>query len=200
MITKALTLILSELRSYIGASGVGADPDAPEYVVLGNIAQADAPDLTPPIRERVVLSLVNVHEEATLKNQPFREAVNGRVRYRNAPAFLNLFLLFSANYDDYENALVRLTQVIEFFQGRNVFTYNDAPVAELMGEEGVQELRLVLSLYSMTFEQVNHLWGSLGGKQYPFVLYKLRLVKVFSDRTELTAPLIEEVEGRETLD
>ena len=27
-------------------------------------------------------------------------------------------------------------------------------------------------------EEVNHLWGTLGGKQYPFVLYTLRLLEL----------------------
>ena len=25
-------------------------------------------------------------------------------------------------------------------------------------------------------EEVNHLWGTLGGKQYPFVLYMMRML------------------------
>jgi hypothetical protein len=27
-------------------------------------------------------------------------------------------------------------------------------------------------------EEVNHMWGTLGGKQYPFVLYSLRLLEL----------------------
>ncbi len=201
MISKALRLIVDQLRQYIASTDTVAGAiDAPDYVVLGNIALADVPDLTPTIKERTVLSLVNTSEESTLKNLPDHERRGGEVRYRSAPVHLNLFLLFSANYDDYENALVRLSQVIEFFQGKNVFTYQDSPMDEFQDDSEVAEMKLILDLYTMTFEQINYLWGSLGGKQVPFVMYKLRLVKVQVDRTQGTGALIEEiVSAEETL-
>lgn len=200
MLAKALRLIRTQLRQYIASTETGAvGPDAPEYVVLGNIALADVPDLTPPIRQRLVLSMVNVNEEATFKNAPAYERVGLDTRYRNPPVHLNLFLLFSANYDDYENALTRLSQVITFFQGKNVFTFLDAPLDEFIGDDEVAEVRLMLDLYTLTFEQINYLWGSLGGKQVPFVMYKLRLVKLDADRTRATGSLIEEITSRESV-
>ena len=200
MLAKALRLISTQLRQYIASTDPGAtDPDAPNYVVLGNIALADVSDLSPPIRQRVVLSMVNVNEEATFKNLPNYDRLGGETRYRNAPVHLNLFLLFSANYDDYENALRRLSQVITFFQGKNVFTFRDAPMDEFLDDAEVADFKLVLDLYTLTFEQINYLWGSLGGKQVPFVMYKLRLVKVQADRTRAAGALIEEVQSRESL-
>jgi hypothetical protein len=51
-----------------------------------------------------------------------------------------------------------------------------------------------MELYTLTFEQINHLWGSLGGKQMPFVMYKLRLIAL-TDRTIVReVPLIEEID------
>jgi hypothetical protein len=35
-----------------------------------------------------------------------------------------------------------------------------------------------MDLYSPNMEEVNHLWGTLGGKQYPFVLYTLRMLEL----------------------
>jgi len=43
------------------------------------------------------------------------------------------------------------------------------------------EFMLILDLYSPTFEQANYLWSTLGGKQYPHALYKMRLVEVKKD-------------------
>jgi len=60
-------------------------------------------------------------------------------------------------------------------------------------------MRIIMELYTLTFEQINHLWGSLGGKQVPFVMYKARLVKIQHQITE-EAPLIEQIENNfETL-
>ena len=204
MIAKALRLLTTQLRQYIASTDTVPDPpDATEppspYVVLGNIALADVPDLSPPIRQRTVLSMVNVHEEAAFKNAPHYERNGTDTRYRNAPVHMNLFLLFSANYDLYENALIRLSQVIEFFQGKNVFTFLDAPLPEFIGDEELAEVRLILDLYTLSFEQINYLWGSLGGKQVPSVMYKMRLIKLKADRTLAAGKLIEEIESREDI-
>ena len=66
-------------------------------------------------------------------------------------------------------------------------------------DEDVQDMRLVLELYTLTFEQINYLWGSLGGKQMPFALYKLRLVEVEADRTRAVGAPIETIEANEVI-
>ena len=106
-------------------------------------------------------------------------------------------MLFSANYDNYDTALRRLSQVVTFFQGKNTFTLKNSPVPELIGDATI-EIRLILDLFALTFEQVNYLWASLGGKQMPFVLYKVRLVRIQADRTEAEVPVIEEISADET--
>lgn len=196
MIANAINLILRELRGHLAASNPSESNDADEFVVLGNIALADVPDQTPPIRERVVISVVNVAEEVTFKNAPHYERVGNATRYRNAPAYLNLFVLFSANYANYETALRRLSQVITFFQGKSVFTLQNSPHSTTVGD-AMAEMRLIMELFALTFEQVNYLWASLGGKQVPFVLYKVRLVRVQADRATGEGPVIEEVAAEE---
>ncbi len=197
MIANAANLILRELRAFLTASSASESNDAPDFVVLGNIAMADAPDLTPPIRERVVISVVNIAEESTFKNAPHFERAGTTTRYRNAPKYLNLFVLFSANYTNYETALRRLSQVVTFFQGKNVFTLQDSPTPSTV-DDPIAEMRLIMEMFALSFEQVNYLWASLGGKQMPFVMYKVRLVRVQADRRTREAPVIEEVAADET--
>ncbi len=60
------------------------------------------------------------------------------------------------------------------------------------------ELKLNIELYTLTFEQINHLWGSLGGKQVPFAMYKVRLVRI-QENTRQDAPLIETIRTVETV-
>ncbi|WP_239026982.1 Pvc16 family protein [Geomonas oryzisoli] len=38
----------------------------------------------------------------------------------------------------------------------------------------LQSFKLIFDIYSPTLEEVHHLWGPLGGKQYPFILYIMR--------------------------
>jgi hypothetical protein len=49
-------------------------------------------------------------------------------------------------------------------------------------------------MYTLTFEQINHLWGSLGGRQIPFVMYKVRMVAITERSIRREVPLIEEVD------
>jgi hypothetical protein len=191
MIANAINLILTELRSYIASSAGASDIDESDYVVPGNIAMVDTPDLSDLMRNRVVSSVVNIAEEATFKNSAHYALRDGLTRYRNAPAFLNLYVLFSANYNHYETALRRLSQVVTFFQGKNIFSLKDSPNETLLDDK--TEMRLIMELFALTFEQVNYLWASLGGKQMPFLLYKLRIVRVDADRTQAEAPAIEEI-------
>ena len=45
------------------------------------------------------------------------------------------------------------------------------------------ELSITMELVALSLEEINHLWGALGGKQLPFVAYRGRLVVLEEDRT-----------------
>jgi hypothetical protein len=60
--------------------------------------------------------------------------------------------------------------------------------------EGLPDrFRIILDLYSLSFEQINYLWSTLGGKQHPFVCYKLRMVEVERESTTATRGVIRQV-------
>jgi hypothetical protein len=42
----------------------------------------------------------------------------------------------------------------------------------------LESFKLNIDLYSPSLEEVNHLWGTLGGKQYPFALYLLTMLEL----------------------
>ena len=191
MISQALTLIITQLNHYIPSPVANVDE-----VVLGNIALNELPGQD-EIKDKVVISLVNVEEESTLKNTlTYRKAMD-KVSYTEPPVHLNLYLLFAAHYPEaYKTALIRLSEVIRFFQSRKTFSIPKAqPLSEVLDltDPDTLELYLTLELYTMTFEQINHLWGALGGKQMPFVLYKARLVTIQDRKVTGEGRLIEEI-------
>lgn len=198
MINNALELLRSELDTYV--KGLPGNTD-PKYVTLGNVALMDAEN-SDALRNTLLITLVNVEEESTLKNVKIvQKQANGSVRFENPPVHLNLYVLICANFpDNYDNALIRLSQAIRFFQGKRVFNLQNAVSTSLKNKAAdpdeperleIQEMEILLDLYTMTFEQINHLWGSLGGKQIPFVMYKARLVKIREPRYAGDAPPIE---------
>lgn len=187
MIHDALQLIANQLNAALPSAG------GSRSVILGNIAQMESE--TKDELKQVVLSLVNVEEDTALKNGPHSRLKDGKVIYENRPVNLHLYLLFCANNTDYATALKRLGSIIEFFQGRNVFTIRNSPNLENLSHtaDELAGFRLSLELHSLSFEQINHLWGSLGGKQVPFVLYRARLVSLSAGEFRTAGPPIEEI-------
>jgi hypothetical protein len=192
MIDTALILLRDELISYLSTR------DSATVIVdnIGLFESAAGNELT----DNIVISLVNIEEESTLKNQPAlkRPFVNSAI-YQNPPVFLNLYVLFTCNYSgtNYLLALKRLSYIIRFIQSKNSFSASSSVSGGSLDltEDDILDLRFTLELYTLTFEQVNHLWGSLGGRQIPFAMYKLRLVAITERALVREVPLIEEIES-----
>lgn len=199
MISDAVRLIADELGEYLEQdyrAGFNSSD-----LVLDNIA--DLENDRDRFFSKVIMTLVNVEEESTLKNgmHYVKNSATGKLDYKEPPVFVNLYLLFCATYDatggQYELALHRLSLIIQFFQSKRVFTAQNSPgssvsTATVLSDQEKNELRILLELYTLTFEQINHLWGSLGGKQVPSVMYKARLVKV-EGRIRQEGDVIEEI-------
>ncbi len=190
MIDKAIVLLRDELDKYIDLS-IGAAEVVIDNIGLLETANADS------LTRRIVITLVNIEEESTLKNStPIRKGFGTSTIYENPPVFLNLYILITCNYSggDYEAALQRLSAVVKFFQSRNSFSYSSLSGGLLPTAADQLELKFTMELYTLTFEQINHLWGSLGGRQIPFVMYKLRLVALTERALVRDVPVIEEIE------
>jgi hypothetical protein len=172
---------------------------------LGNVAEgfgSNGSGSSGLPRNLLYLSMVNLKEEKTLKNLPnyARNDATLKVSYENSPVFLNVQILVTATHTDYTNALTALSRVIRFFQFRNVFTQDNVAPASITTSsvpikpiDQMEEFKLIFDLYSPTMEEVNHLWGTLGGKQYPFVLYLLRMLDLKFKAVQSEAGLITEV-------
>ena len=195
MIDAAFALLNNQLAAYIESMG-GDKLD----VIMANIAAIDAANSNLDLERKVILSLVNIEEEAALKNAgPIYRNVK-TLNYVNPPIYLNLYLLITAHYEKYEDALTRLSNVIQFFQGKNSFTLKNSPPNDmLLNPETYEDIQLHLEMFSLSFEQLNHLWGSLGGKQWPSVLYKVRLVKITENRITAQGPIIEEIQTKDNI-
>jgi len=199
MIYDSVKLIKEQLAKYIELNN-GLEDE----VVLGNIGmlEADGSELD----EKVVVSLVNIEEERALKNSRALRRSQDGVEYKNPPVHLNLYLLFSANYSNgptsYEKALQKLSLVIQFFQKKHVFTVQNASTESALDSVFDPEkngIRVIVNMYTTTFEQLNHLWGSLGGKQVPSILYRCWLVQIQDEQILQTGSLIEQIRSSENI-
>lgn len=201
MISHALTIVMNELESHLA----DAYQTSSQQVRLGNVAEglgSGSGNGNPSVpRDVICLSLVNVKEEKALKNLPnyVRNETKQTIAYENQPVFLNCQVLVTATHNSYTNALLMLSRAIRFFQYKNVFTQdNVAPESITQNAPGnsldqLETFKLILDLYSPNMEEVNHMWGTLGGKQYPFVIYVLRLMELQFKATQSESVTIAEI-------
>ncbi|MFB6317220.1 DUF4255 domain-containing protein [Saccharicrinis sp. FJH54] len=174
MIYETLQILKEELEAYFMEAGLG------KVVVLDNIAMWDyeSEDDT-RFKDRVVITLLKMEEETTLKNIPTTRVVNEQTETRNAPVHLNVFVLISANFGKYDTALIHLSQVIEFFQGKKIFTTaNTVYDRNNVAFQDISFFRFNVELVTPDFEALNYVWGTLGGRQLPSVIYKIQLIEI----------------------
>ena len=178
MIEEAVGYIRREVKDFLGV------PDA--EVIIGNVHT-----LKDDTNSRgVYISLVNIEEESTFKNTPHYSRQNGSTRYQEPPVFLNLYLLFAFDFADYDASLVRLSRTIERFQSKPTFSSQNETLTNAFPPTLE---RLTLDFHNLNLEQLNHMWGVLGGAYFPSVLYKVRLVRVQRDEST-AAPEITVIE------
>ncbi len=175
MIFEALELIRAELQAYIKPFSATAS------VELGSVANVAGSQA-----DKILVSLINVEEEIALKNiSPYQRNPMGGFDIKNPPVFLNLYVLIAANFnsnDTYSTALKLLARVIQCFQGKRTYTVANTPDAPSFTDPQATMLYVTMDLHSLSFEKINQLWGTLGGKQVPFVCYKMRVVEEQADK------------------
>ena len=197
MIYEVLQILVTELNIYFQQQ----IPNVPDdTVVLDNIALADSESETANnMKNKVVVSLLTIDEESTMRNFPNQSRINNQTEYYNPEVNLNLYVLFSANANEYKESLLYLSKTIEFFQSKNVFTQNNSSYPEnLFIHNPTDYFKFSMELYTPNFEDLNYIWGTLGGRQFPSALYKLALVTIAGNRTVNTATSINQTAGNMT--
>lgn len=188
MLKETFQFFADELNKYLILKQV-VSSDTPR-VVIGNVARAyDNETLSgsDPITNRAILTLVNIEEDRVSKQQENYTRSDTSTRYKSPPLFLNLYLLISSNRSNYTQSLAWLSHIMQFFQYQNVFTPTTHPSLDSRIK------KLIVELHSLNFEQVNHLWSTLGGKYLPSVMYKIRQLTIDEDIVVSESGFIKEI-------
>jgi hypothetical protein len=176
MINTALDFLTKEINAFLELkNGVVGDK-----VYLTNVAKQNGDWAIPD--NALGISLINIEEERVFKEQ--RTAyVNeqGQTEHMNPELKLNLYVLISAHFTDndgttqkYKEGLKQLSHVISLFQSKNVFTNDNSPMLYSIDPNIT---KLIVELYSYTFEQQYNFWTVVGAKYLPSVLYRVRLLR-----------------------
>ena len=163
-------------------------------VVLDNIATSQiAGGANTTLDKKVVVSLINVGEESLLKNNLASRQNGPDYEVKFPVVHVNLYLMFAANFEDYQEAIWHLFRVMEYFQGNKEFSLKSGIQTKKGNPSLYDDIEIVLELHTLNFEQLNDLWGSLGGKQIPFVLYRARLLPIQMQQNTGRAGIISEI-------
>lgn len=188
MINDALVFLQQEVSSYLMLKGE-LEEDDPEVLTLSRMTDQDG-NLQ---FSNLGMVLTNIEEERIHKAQtPYTKSAGGALQKVNPELKLNLYVLIASHSSDNHNTgLIRLGHVVDFFQLKHVFSRQTAPTLP----DGIS--RLVVELITLTFEQQNHLWGTLGSKYMPSVLYKVRMLTVQAS-AQAPAAVVSEVVHNES--
>ncbi|WP_312078157.1 DUF4255 domain-containing protein [Chryseobacterium sp.] len=180
------------LRKLIELLSKVVDPDG-SIIEIVNISTLNDGDEFSDTTSPIILSIVNIEEDKTMKNQTayFNNPENEDQisRYKNPTQYFVISLLF-ASYNKviskYLDGIDKLNNILAFFQQNNSFFYkNDHTelitlenfLAKNEAEKENYE-RVTTELVSLGVEQLNQMWSYLGSRYMPSMLYKLRLCTI----------------------
>jgi len=163
MIHEALAYVRRELRDRLPVADAEVMIESARVLANQNNAQG------------AYITLVNVEEEPALRNLPTVERIGGVLQRQEPPIHLNIYLLFSFEFQTYETSLLHLSNTIGLFQEKRVYTAATASVTNPF-PAGLE--KLIFELHNTNFEALNNLWGVMGGAYFPSVIYKVRMVRI----------------------
>jgi hypothetical protein len=190
MLDAAIGLIATQLNQALR----GAFQLSEDLVVVTNLVDVDG---SAPVSaaNKLVIFLANIERETAVASQGMRAAVAGgdrdAVAQTSAAVHLNLMLMFAANFggSKYPEALKFISATIGFFQGRALFDHHNSPDLDPRIE------RLALDIENLNVAELSNLWGILGGRYVPSVLYRVRMITFDSGQITHLAPRIARARG-----
>ena len=119
--------------------------------------------------DKVVLSLANIEESAvkrpiTFVSKPVPEGLS------NPSAGLHYaYVLVTANFGDYAEALKYLDAVLDFFELNHSLDAQSAPAIP----SGISRLEFVMK--NINLDQVQHIWSGIGVPYQPSMVYRMSI-------------------------
>lgn len=168
MLNETLVFLKNSLNAHLSSGGKPDDPQEDQVIFpVGQAADSIGFKLG-----ATTLILLNLEQENVLRAPDLyqRTLSDGTVQKVQPEIRLNLYVLFVANYQQYEDSLRNLSAIIQYFQNHRLFTQHDSP--EL--NENIDQL--VIELTTLSFSEQNEVWGSLRMHYRPSVLYKVKMV------------------------
>lgn len=187
MIHAALSHLSERLNEFL-SRGTGV---AENIALVSQLFEQDGSP-TPGAANKLVLFLANIEKEfAAGSTAPAHSGSAWKVR-RPPPVHLNLYVMLAANSGgtNYPEALKMISAAIMFFQKNPVFDHQTSPGLDPRIE------KLLLDIENLGRQDLANIWGVLGGKYLPSVLYKVRMVTFDGQDIQALEPTINRPETK----
>ena len=180
MLNQALVFVNKTLDRYL-INYFGLDQS---ITLLNNLIEQSG-SVAKENQNKLVVSLVNLeYESAKQFYGGIQQSSASRIEKVNPPIRFNVDLMFSANFDDYEEALKFLTATLTFFQANNCLNHENFPEIP----QGLEALRF--DVESLSYRETHELWSAMGARYRPSILYKMRHITVQArELREIVTPL-----------
>nr|WP_315249079.1 DUF4255 domain-containing protein [uncultured Duganella sp.] len=185
MISAALTHLANQLNQQFRTNFQLAE----DVAVVSNLVELDG-SMAPNANNKLVITLVNIEKDTV----PYRpgsagRSLDDRLLQHNAPLFLNLYVMVSANFGagNYSEALKYISQAVAFFQLKPVLDQRNSPGLDRRIE------RLMLDIENLPVPDLNNLWSLLGGRYLPSMFYKVRMLTVDAGAVSGQLPFISDL-------
>ena len=186
MLDRCLRMILDELNNYIH---IKRDDHSDDKVILADLASQDS--VTDSTRDnKIVMSLVSISKEETGSSaKQYIPQGNGYIA-KNPPLAFSLYLLFSNYFKSRQllEGLSYLSMVIAFFQSKNHFTVQNTPSLQQNKLDN-----LSVEVVELNAQEKSSLWGYLGVKYVPSILYKVGMIPIEDDMLVGEVPTVKDV-------
>lgn len=151
-----------------------------DIVVVSNLIDHDG-SVEANTNNKVVVFLANMEKDTMPQRQGrVNHAPDGRHLVTSKPLYLNLSLVFAANFvgQNYQESLKFISHVVSYFQQNPVFDHQNSPGLDPKIE------KLMLDIENIQRHDLNSLWGMFGAKYLPSIVYKVRMVTVSNEAVQ----------------
>ncbi len=183
MILHALYTLKNELEKHFAdSSGLSVWPP---QVCIGNIAGGIGKEKGMVPGDQLCLTLIRINVDSHWKNlSPFaKDADIHNNELTKVPFNLNFHLLVTATHYDYNQAILFLSETIDYFQENPIFKVNTADQIPFLKDfypaksQKQEPFTLKLVWENISLDEASNLWLTLGGKMYPHALYLMNCLQ-----------------------
>ena len=177
MIDLTLKLIADRLNAHLSALFSVSE----ELVAIGPLSDSEGKP-TAESRNRLTLFITNIAHDTVPRSHGKRALSVGQ----QPPVHLDIYFMLASGHDPeiYSEGLKLISAALMFFQANPVMTPRSAPEMPV----GMEQLSIEIA--NLQAQEVGQLWGNLGGRYVPSVMFKVRSVLIDARVVTSITPLV----------